>query len=500
MSKYGLKFERKEEACEELLKTHHIYLSDDKRSFVRDETKHHNILIEGENLHALKILSYTHAGKIDVIYVDPPYNTGNKDFVYNDAFVDEEDSFRHSKWLSFMEKRLKIARSLLSERGVIFISIDDNEQANLKLLCDEVFGEKSFVGNFTWETKRGAKGVPPRNLLVFTHEYVLCYCKTKDGEFSFRGDDRSDEDFDNPDNDPRGLWRSESITATGKQDNYFDIINPQTGDKHFGNWAFSPGTINKMIAEGKILWPKKKTGKPCQKKFKDTYTNETKSITTALGWYHTETATKELIEMFDGVKVFDHPKPLPLIKYLLKQGSQKDSIILDFFAGSGTTGQAAAELNKEDGGTRQFILITNNDKSDKLPDGICSQVTFPRLEKTIGNENLKVLQVEKLKMKDGVVSKIGQLELNSRLVPTLCLAHNTFIQVEKTKQSTIFTDHKNDLYIGVWSNTDDIQKPPARKELAKFEKKLIKMSKNTKLLVNRPRRGFACEYFEFMKA
>ena len=397
---FGLIFKSHPENCVEQMKTHQVILLDDSERGWKNangEPRSH-IMIEGENYQALKILEYTHEGKIDMIYADPPYNTGNKDFVYNDAFVDDEDTYRHSKWLSFMKNRLMIARKLLSERGVIFISIDDHEMAHLKLLCDQVFGENNFVGNFIWETKRGAKGVPPRNLLVFNHEYILCYAKDKlNGGFKFRGADRSDEDFANPDNDPRGVWRVESITATGKQKNYFDIVNPENGNKHHGNWAFSSATIDKMITEGKIIWPRKPTGKPIQKKFKNTYTNQTKSISTVLGWHHTATATKELMELFDGRKIFDHVKPLPLMKYLIQQATQSDSIVLDFFAGSGTTGQAVAEVNKEDGGNRQFIIITNNDISESLPLGIANEATYPRLEKTIkAFTNLRYLKVELL--------------------------------------------------------------------------------------------------------
>lgn len=545
MPKYGLKFERKDEACEELLKTHHVFLSDDKRSFVRDENKHHNILIEGENLHALKILSYTHAGKVDCIAIDPPYNTGNKDFVYNDAFVDEEDSFRHSKWLSFMEKRLKIARTLLSERGVIFLHIDDNEFAQLKLLCDEVFGEKNFVANMVWKKKSGGGGGLDSDGIATEHEYILAYSKNTDEVKLNRipSSNVNDDYYDLEDRHvkTRGRYRVDPLNLSSIQYSSsmdFDIGTPD-GKKVFpggfdkqgnGEWSWRWG-------KGKVQWGKEndfieihngihyygwntvtsewEIRRKCAKQSKHpkawkVYTkryqfvdNEGKKLVRTVPMrsivddIYTISSSAELKALDI---VFDYAKPVELIKRLLFVATQKDSIILDFFAGSGTTGQAVAEINKEDGGTRQFILVTNNDKSEKLPDGICAQVTFPRLEKTIGNENLKVFQVKQLKMKGGNVSNIEQLELNNRLLPTMCLANNTFVQVEKTKQSAIFTDPKQKLHLGVWSNTDDVQKSPVRKELTKFEKKLNKMSKKTKLLVNRPRRGFACEYYEFMKS
>src|ERR1700678_3562796 len=252
-SEYGLKFENKIENCVERMKNNHIFLTENtKLSLAQDPKLPHNLLIEGENYSALKILSYTHAGKVDVIYIDPPYNTGNEDFVYNDKFVDQEDTFRHSKWLSFMSKRLELACDLLSERGVIFISIDDNEFAQLKMLCDQIFGDKNYVCNFTWQTKQAARGVPPRNMLIMNTEYVLCYCKSND-YFRFSGDIRTEEGFNNSDNDPRGLWRSESMKATGKQNNYFDIVDPETGMKYNSNWAFVHKSIMEMISERKII-------------------------------------------------------------------------------------------------------------------------------------------------------------------------------------------------------------------------------------------------------
>lgn len=371
------------------MKTHRAFLVDDAArgwNNVPEDIAH--ILIEGENYYALRVLERTYTDKIDCIEIDPPYNTGN-DFRYNDSFVDGKDECRHSKWLSVMSNRLTIARKLLSNRGIIMIHISDVELYHLKILCDEIFGENNFVGNFIWETKRGAKGVPPKKMLVFNHEYVLCYCKDIDGPFKFNGDERSDDDFSNPDSDPRGLWRKEPMGATGRASNYYDIVNPETGIKYNGNWAFSQDTVQEMIADGKIIWPKKPTGRPFQKKFKDTYRNPTKSISTALGLFNTADDTKNLMKMFGGKKVFDHPKPLLLIKYLVKQSTQKDSIVLDFFAGSGTTGQSVAELNREDGGTRQFILVTNNEGN------IAQEVTYKRLEKTIGPyTNLQYFRVE----------------------------------------------------------------------------------------------------------
>lgn len=531
MPKYGLNFERKDEACEELLKTHHVFLSDDKRSFVRDESKHHNILIEGENLHALKILSYTHAGKIDCIAIDPPYNTGNKDFVYNDDFVDEEDGSRHSKWISFMEKRLKIARTLLSERGVIFLHIDQNEMAQLKLLCDEVFGERNFIACITWYKGYGKNDSQHiRNVC----EYILAYAKDKNSCPEFEATKAGYEEVakirdsyisgggkdadelktlikafykDSPNLkgitsyamvEPNSLRIFRGVTMEDPKGSnyYYGVIHPVTkrGCKNpKKGWNRPESSMKELIANNEIIFGKDENTL-LQRKY---YLDEMKFETPKNFIENSDQGGSDLKQI--GIGDFSFPKPVSLIKELLGFMANKSAVVLDFFAGSGTTGQAVAELNKEDSGTRQFILVTNNDKSEKLPDGICAQVTFPRLEKTIGNENLKVFQVKQLKMKGSNVSNIEQLELNNRLLPTMCLANNTFVQVEKTKQSAIFTDHKKKLHLGVWSNTDDVQKSPVRKELTKFEKRLTKMSKKTKLLVNRPGRGFAREYYEFMR-
>ena len=337
-----------------------------------------NLFIEGDNLDALKLLQETYLGKVKMIYIDPPYNTGN-DFVYEDDFTENTEAFLqrsnqkdeqgnrlvsntesngrfHSDWLSMMLSRLKLAQSLLRDDGVIFISIDDNEQAALKKLCDELFSDKNLVGQFTWETKRAARGVPPKTLLMHNHEYVLCYAKDLE-KIKFKGLPRDEADFGNPDSDPRGLWRSESIRATGGQDNYFTITNPSNHYEYYGNWAFSKARIEKMIKEELILFPKDKAGTPRQKKFIDSYVNATKAGVTSLGWHSTETATNQLLKIFDQQKFFDFPKPLTLISYLVNQALTPQDILLDFFAGSATSAHSVMQLNAEDGGNRKFIMV-----------------------------------------------------------------------------------------------------------------------------------------------
>ena len=339
-----------------------------------DDTE--NLFIEGDNLEVLKLLQKSYFGKVKMIYIDPPYNTG-REFIYPDKYSETLETYLaytgqidddgrkfstntdtggryHSRWLNMMYPRLYLAKNLLREDGVIFISIDDNEQGNLKALCDQILGEETHLGTFIWETKRAARGVPPGNMLMHNHEYVLVYSKEK---FAFKGEDRKEEDFANPDNDPRGQWRSESMRATGAQDNYFSIVNPENAMEFHGNWAFSEQKVKKMISEGLILFPENKDGTPRQKKFIDSYINQTKAIVTHLGWFSTEKATKQLMDLFDGEKLFEHPKPLDLIRFLVNQSTQPGDIILDFFAGSCTSAHAVIQQNATDDGNRRYIMV-----------------------------------------------------------------------------------------------------------------------------------------------
>jgi adenine-specific DNA-methyltransferase len=352
-----------------------------------DTTK--NVFIEGDNLEVLKILQKHYHAKIKMIYIDPPYNTG-KDFVYPDNYreglqtylgytgqldVDgkvkstsarntADNPHYHSAWLNMMYPRLKLARNLMTDDGVIFVSIDDTEVAPLRRLLDEVFGEGNFLGQFVWVTKNAARGVPPRTMLMSNHEYVVAYARRIEN-VKFKGLERDEADFGNPDNDPRGLWRSESMKATGFQDNFFTIIDPNTSRTFHANWAFSETSILQMIKDGLVLFPSGDSGTPRQKKFMDSYLNDRKAFVTNLGWYSTENATKALMSLFDGEKVFDFPKPIDLLSFLIEQTTH-DEIILDFFAGSGSVAHATLEQNAKDGGTRRYIQVQ---LPEPTPDG-----------------------------------------------------------------------------------------------------------------------------------
>ena len=389
--KYGLVFEEHRESIDDTLEKNLPVLTEEKKLFV-DGGGELNFLLEGDNLASLQLLEKTHKGKIDVIYIDPPYNTGNKDFIYDDDFVDSSDSFRHSKWLSFIKKRLRIARELLNEKGVIFISIDDNEQANLKLLCDEIFGQENFASMFPWR-KRTAKSDVPFGISQ-DYEWILCYAN-RDFIASIEGKDRQyfeTEDF------PNRPWRFHDLTTQRtieeRPNSNYTMINPKTGDEYPVNpircWAVTKDTFQQYYNEGRIIFPGDydflKISKPVLRYWKD---DDIKKAGTNFGRIAVSTkfpetvgmsqdGTKEITEILQE-KAFLYPKSLELIKFLLQFSTFnfQSSTILDFFAGSGTTGHAVLKLNSEDGGHRKFILCTNNEN------GICRDITYQRLKTVI---------------------------------------------------------------------------------------------------------------------
>jgi adenine-specific DNA-methyltransferase len=409
--KYGLVWEDKPEDVEERLREELPVLKEVKeRVLISDQPDAPNhILIEGDNLEALTALSYTHEGKIDVIYIDPPYNTGNKDFVYNDSYVDTEDSYRHSKWLSFMSKRLRIAKRLLSDKGVIFISIDDNEQANLKLLCDEVFGERNFTGQLIIKT---ATDNNPSQINT-EHEYMLCYCSNKYIQDNWKRTSQAakaiiekyselrDQNLTlsqiqkelrkwikaNKDNlpqvahynnvDEKGVYSSSGNSSNPHPGGYmYDIIHPVTRKacpKPQNGWRWPLSTFEEYDLQGEIEWGVDETTQPHVKKRIETSTEYLRTLI----YEDNRGTTLALAEMFEGTKVFDNPKPIKVISKVIDFASIKSSTILDFFAGSGTTLHATIQLNAEDGGHRQCILVTNNEN------GICEQVTYERNKRVI---------------------------------------------------------------------------------------------------------------------
>lgn len=393
---YGLVWEDKPEEIEKRLATELPVLKEVKsRAIISDNADAPNhILIEGDNLEALTTLAYTHEGKIDVIYIDPPYNTGNKDFVYNDSFVDSEDSYRHSKWLSFMSKRLRIAKKLLSNRGVIFISIDNNEFANLKLLCDEVFNEKNFIEMLKWKRKKQPSFLARHTAAVM--EYVMVYAR----DFSLLDKLSIDTVSDStkkvlniannvstrfvkkgirvklPGNGVirAGEYTNKTLSVTFSQDIHYADGRTLNDVEMIGKFADNQSRMDQFVEEDLIFIT---ANYGLRRDVSEEEKNKRKSITDMLiDWGDNQDSEIEQKEIF-GTRLFDYAKPTKLIFNLIKSFNSHESIILDFFAGSGTTLHATMKLNAEDGGKRQCILCTNNEN------GICENVTYERNKRVI---------------------------------------------------------------------------------------------------------------------
>ena len=388
-----------------------------------------NLLIEGDNLLALKALLPQFAGRVKCIYIDPPYNTGGENWVYNDnvnsplindwlgKVVGKDDLTRHDKWLCMMTPRLKLLRELLADDGVIFVSIDDNEIEHLLILMNEIFGEESFLGNFVWKKRSGSNDA--KKFISSDHEYVICYRKTE--EFILQGLAKDFSNYTNPNNDPRGSWASDNLTCNKTKDErpnlYYKIIDPKTGITYECNpnrvWAYEPLKMAQHIKDGKVIFPASGQGTPQYKRhleevrsalkpastwiekpkpngkapveeMEESEVSEKLAATETLVADYNSKATKDLRKLFDNQQLFDYPKSVSLVRSLLKQATSDNDIILDSFAGSGTTGQAVMELNKEDGGNRRFILIQMPESSEREPDkNICRDITRERLHRAI---------------------------------------------------------------------------------------------------------------------
>lgn len=410
--KYGLVWEEHQEEVDKKMETHIPVFSEiPEYELIEDEyNTSFNFLLEGDNLHSLKLLEKTHKGKVDVIYIDPPYNTGNKDFIYNDEFVGREDSFRHSTWLSFLSERLRIAHKLLSPDGLIFVSIDDNEQAQLKLLMDEIFSEDNFIICMPRITKKSGKTT---SAYAKNHDYILVYTKREQDIFVM--EEHVDEAFKYEDEyvRERGKYKLnqtldyDSLSYSSSLDYPLEIEGEifypgsskelweerQKGNHRRADWAwrwskklFQFGYDNGFVVikrkkDGSAriytkTYLNAKIGKDSNGNFVIEYNKRVKA-TSSLEYidnkYSNDNAKKDL-SLFGLGDKFDYSKPVELIKKLVKAYYKNDALILDFFAGSGTTAQAVLELNEEDGGSRRFIVCTNNENN------ICQEVTYQRIK------------------------------------------------------------------------------------------------------------------------
>ena len=430
---YGLVWEESsEEAWDNMQDRLPVFVEDaTKRLDAAPEGSPNHVLIEGDNLNALAALSYSYAGKIDVIYIDPPYNTGNKDFVYNDSFVDKEDGYRHSKWLSFMNRRLRIAKKLLSEKGVIFISIDDNEQAQLKMLCDELFGARNCLATVVQKSRDSISGD-----LLFSpnHNYLLVYAKKQELIFANKDNFRipvevNEKLFKNPDNDPRGPWKLNPVDGPGgarKGNPYYTFLGIT------GFYRYSEEMMQKYYEDGLIIKRKTSLGK----KYFLSQAKAKKGVPPTTWWDDagkTANGTK-LLQQIVPETTFNNPKPIELIVRCL-QLLEKDATILDFFAGSGTTLHATMQLNSEDGGHRKCILVTNNENN------ICENVTYERNKRVIqgyttpkgeqvaglANNNLRYYKTELVPREQ---NNKNRRALTAALVDLLCIKNDIYKEEE----------------------------------------------------------------------
>ncbi len=342
-----------------------------------------NLFIEGDNLDALKLLQETYLGKVKMIYIDPPYNTGN-DFIYEDDFSENANDYLrrsnqkdeegnrlvantasngrfHSDWLTMIYPRLRLARNLLRDDGVIFISIDDEEAHNLRKVCDEIFGSENFIAQFVWKARQFTDARAKTNVST-DHEYIIAYAQNSD--FSLKGIGRDESKFSNKDNDPRGDWMSRSILGLATREQrpnlHYDILEPGTGRIFPPNpstgWRYSKERMNELAAEGRILFPKNDDGRPREKKFRKEMKSDFIAFRSIIDGIHTADGTQEIRSLF-GSDLFPFPKPTALIASLINQVTDEDDIIVDFFSGSATTAQAVMQVNASDGGRRQFVLV-----------------------------------------------------------------------------------------------------------------------------------------------
>lgn len=400
--KYGLVFEEHRESIDEILATHTPVLSEDTELFI-DKDGQMNFLIEGDNLASLQLLQKTHKSKIDFIYIDPPYNTGNKDFIYDDKFVDSTDTFKHSKWLSFMKKRLELAIKLLSPCGLIFISIDDREYSQIKSLCDQIFNESNFVANLIWKSKSG--GANDASSFGIDHEYILCFAKNI-SEINIQNDkgivvttcyNKTDADgrkysLDRLDKQSLGYQSTLDFPIIGPDGKQYVVEHKDPNNKK-ARWRWGKETVEERYDELVFIYPYVYT-----KNYEKTDGQKPRSILFDERFGRTRTGSTDLKKIIGNQNIFNYPKPTALIKFLAEIATSYNSTILDFFAGSGTTGHAVMKLNAEDGGNRKFILCTNNENA------ICRDITYERIKRVIEKEgystSLKYYKVDYVPISD----------------------------------------------------------------------------------------------------
>ena len=460
--KYGLVWERHEEAADIQMRDNIPVFTECVDKEISTTTGGVNFLLEGDNLHSLRLLEKTHAGRIDLIYIDPPYNTNNKEFIYDDSFVDKTDAFRHSKWLSFMHERLLLVKQLLSKNGSIFISIDSNEQAQLKLLCDEIFGEENFVDMISWFKKAS----PSNDAQYFSNdiEYILVYARDKSVWRPHRLplNEKQMKYYTNPDNDSRGPWNSATYTCNKSKEQrpslYYPITNPYTGEevwpKETAVWAYSKEQCEEHIKNNMLFWGV--DGKAKYPRFKKFLSNHQGVVNRTLWHYddvnHTQGASAELKSL--DIIGFATPKPTRLIDRIIRIASEDNSIILDFFAGSGTTAHAVLKYNHDhESSNRKFILCTNNENN------ICEEVTYERIKRVIeGYGDVEGIPANLKYYRTDFVSKYSESltdELLDHIKEMIQLEHG--INLDGNQYLLVLTDEEADALEQHWDEYKDVK-------------------------------------------
>jgi adenine-specific DNA-methyltransferase len=392
-----------------------------------------NVFIEGENLEVLKLLYKAYYGRVKMIYIDPPYNTG-KDFIYPDNYADPLDTYLrltgqkdsegnvltsnpetsgryHSSWLSMMYPRLFVARQLLRDDGVLFASINDKEASHLRLMLNEVFGEEQFIAAFVWKSRHNVDSRDESGVSR-DHEYVLCYGKR------VRGEPKDLDKYSNPDNDPRGPWMSDNMVGLATKDRrpnlHYDLVNPETGISYEcpeKGWRFDRGSMARKIAEKRVLWPSSPTGRPRHKKFMRELKSDFTGFSTLLSVPTTSEGTQELRDLF-GMEVFEFPKPTGMIKVLVEQAAGDGDVVVDFFAGACPAAQAVLAQNQADGLQRQFVMV-------QLPEptqpGSQARTLGLKSIADIGKDRIRRVVAKMKKEQEGKLATDGPQDLGFRV-------------------------------------------------------------------------------------